>query len=317
MESQRLTIPKPEHGSLEWLRVRHRDERGLARVSASVAACVHGEHEFKPAGDFAVELLADEPEVTETNAAMERGNVLEPVVIDWASRIIGKTLQTPQEMFCYTEPGVRLIATLDAVDGNGGVYEVKTTRKRWNGVLPRYWYWQGVQQAICAGVDKITWVIFDSDLEITFHDQIVTSDEKQIHISAVREFLSDIDLGEIPAAAELSYENVTKLNLGGEPGQSVELEGDVFALLEELRHTQGIKKMSENREAQLKAQIARAMGEAEFGTIDGNVAVTWKHQSRTSFDQKRFQAEHPALFEKFQKSTKTRVMRIINKGEDK
>lgn len=309
-------IPKPEHGSMEWLKTRHRDERGLARISASAAACIHGEHEYKSAADFAIELLADDPEETETTPAMERGNRLEPVLIDWAGAMIGKTLQTPQEMYCATDAGVRLIATLDAVDGQGEVFEVKTTRRRWDGTLPRYWYWQGVQQAICAGVDKITWIIFDSDLNLHFHEQTVTSDEKQIHITRARDFLGDIDMGEIPKDVTLSYDNVAKLHKDGPSGETVEMDEDIIVLLMRLEMIDERMKELEESKSAVKAEIGTMMGNAEYGTFDGNLVVTWKRHKRTIFDQKRFQSEHPAMFDKFQKTSHSRIMRIVKKGEN-
>jgi predicted phage-related endonuclease len=311
-------IPKPEHGSLEWLRLRWRDEQGLSRVSASVAACVHGEHEFKSAADFAVELMSDDVETTETTQAMERGNRLEPVIIEWSSSLLGKKLTTPDTMYVYNEPGVRLIATLDAVDEDGAVYEVKTKRGRWDGKLPRYWYWQGVQQAICANVDEITWVIFDSDLEIHFHTQHVSSDEKQYHKTQVREFLGSVDLGEIPEVAHMGYENVVKLwKDANDPENTVEVDADIVPLVMRLEDIKQEKHRLNETEDAIKAAIGSMLKGAEYGTYDGNLVVTWKKQNRKSFDFKKFQSEHPALAEKYNKTTTMRVMRTILKGDSK
>lgn len=314
----RIRVNKPEHGSTEWLRLRWRDDNGLARVSASVAACVHGEHEFQSAADFAVELMAEDVQVSETTQAMERGNRLEPVIIEWASSLLDKQLRTPDQMYVYNEPGVRLIATLDAIDDDENVYEVKTKRGRWDGTLPRYWYWQGVQQAICADVDYITWVIFDSDLEIHFHRQDVSSDEKQFHITQVREFLGSIDMGDIPEIATMSYENVVKLWKNGEmPENSADLNADVVPLIMHLEDVKAEKLKLNATEDAIKTEIALMLNGAEYGRYNGDLVVTWKKQKRTSFDLKRFQAEHPALADKFQKTTETRVMRTILKGEKK
>jgi len=41
--------------------------------------------------------------------------------------------------------------------------------------------------------------------------------------------------------------------------------------------------------------------------------VTWKNSTRTSFDAKQFEAEHPALYAKFKKTSKFRTMRITAK----
>jgi len=44
--------------------------------------------------------------------------------------------------------------------------------------------------------------------------------------------------------------------------------------------------------------------------VDGATAVTWKQQSRQSFDGKRFAAEHPDLHKQYQTSSTYRVLRL-------
>ena len=179
----RYVINKPEHGSQEWLDARWKDADNKARISASVAGAVHGENPFTSAADLAFELLAAQPPTPQNpTQAMDRGNRLEPLIMKWAADLEGIELQSPNEMYCYDDGRANLIATLDAIDAQGIPYEIKTSTRRWDGVLPRYWYWQGVQQSICSGADVIEWVIFDSSMQIHRHTQYVTSDEQQIHI---------------------------------------------------------------------------------------------------------------------------------------
>ena len=224
------TFNKPTHGSPEWLAVRWKNNDGLARISASNAAAVHNEHPFMSGAELAVQLLSDEPPQPEQeNRAMQRGNTLEGPVRDWAGQLLNDPLITPCVMYAYEEDGVRLVATIDAVNEHGDVFEIKTKRGRWNGQLPKYWYWQGVQQAICANKDSITWVVFDSDLDIQFHKQVVTSDEKQVHISACRNFLAAIDMGMIPDGATATYRDLSNLYAGN--GTSVELNEEQAALV--------------------------------------------------------------------------------------
>ena len=110
----RTTVPKPPHGSLDWLRIRHRDEVGLPVVSASEAAAVHGMHRFKSKYGLAMEKIAAEPEVTETTRAMDRGNRLEPVIIDWASDDLGIDLVSPQLMYQYQGGFASMVASQHA-----------------------------------------------------------------------------------------------------------------------------------------------------------------------------------------------------------
>ena len=305
-------INKPPHGSQAWLDVRWENEKGEKRVTASVSAAVHGEHKYTTMADLAVELLAKQPpEPKEPNDAMRRGTILEGPLMKWAGEILGVDIREPQELYCYEEPGVRLLATIDGFDGSK-IYEFKTYNKRWQGQLPRHWYWQGVQQAICCDVDKVEWVIFDTELQLKFYTQTVTSDERQQHIDKVREFLGFIDVGMMPEGADPSYDNAVAMYPEGYEN-TVILDHSVMDSLERLALAREQKKQAELVEEQIKGEIAMMLQDCEYGSIDGTTVVSWKNSERTSFDSKAFQAEHPALYDKFKKTTKFRTMRIIAK----
>jgi predicted phage-related endonuclease len=306
----RTQIIKPKHGSQEWLTLRWKDEFGLARISASVAAVVHNCHNFQTPADLATELLADTPPVpSKPTAAMERGNRFEPVLLEWASDVTGQKITTPDVMYTYSEDGVRLIATLDGIREDGVPVEVKTTKKRWEGKLPDSWYWQGVQQAICTDSPTIEWVIFDGEQLMHFHTQTVTSDEKQKHIDRCREFLSAIDNGVPPAGVVLEYKHASEL-FPDSDGATVELPAEAQVLLDQLNKTKEIKKHLDDQENLLKGDLGVMLGEAEKGTINGKVVVTWKTVKKDSFDMSRFESEHPALVAKYRKQSQYRMMKV-------
>jgi glutathione peroxidase len=52
-------------------------------------------------------------------------------------------------------------------------------------------------------------------------------------------------------------------------------------------------------EEQIKGELAMQLQDCEYGSIDGTTVVSWKNSERTSFDAKRFEAEHPALYQKY------------------
>lgn len=308
----RFMIPKPTHGSEEWLRVRWKDENNWARISASVASCVHGENPYKTAGELAVELMADEPPKPQTPTQdMERGNRLEPVLIKWHMDMTGEEIVTPDSMYCYW----RLISTLDGVKPDNTPIEVKTTRKRWDGKLPRHWYWQGVQQALCTGSATVEWIIFDTDLVLYHHVQVVTSDEKTRHYAACVDFLEAVDEGRLPDVADVDLGLVNSLYPEGE-ANTVELPDSAEDLLNRITELRTLKKEVDNQEARLKGEVGLLLGTADTGTLAGGVAVTWKTTSRESFDLASFEKAHPALAAKFKKKQSYRVMKIhTQKGE--
>ena len=304
-------INKPEHGSQAWLDVRWQNDNGEARIAASTAAAVHGQHPFISVTDLAVELLSDTPpQPKEQNQAMERGNRLEPMIREWAASVYRFGITEPKTMFCYDEPGVRLIATLDGItDGNTPV-EIKTTTRKWDGELPSSWYWQGVQQAICVNADIVDWIIFDSTMQLNFHTQKVTSDEKRIHIEKCREFLACIDMGMMPDDAVLEYRHVQEIHLNAQPSKEIELPMSALDTLENYLAIKTQREQLETTEDLLKAELCNVLGDAEYGLIQDELVCSWKSSTRESFDSKAFKAAHPALFDKFKKTTTVRTFRV-------
>ena len=311
---QRYTIPKPMHGSQDWLNARWQGPNGK-RVTASVAAAVHGEHRFTTPADLAAELLASAPPVPkEQNKAMRRGTAFEPVIMALASQDLNVTITEPQDLYCFEADGARMMATMDGKDLSGQFYEIKTSNKRWTGELPRYWYWQGVHQAICTDAREIIWIIMDSTLELHYHTQTVTSDERQQHIQKVSKFLGFIDMGMMPENADPTYENAATIYPEGHDN-TVVLGHEIYDSLERLALARHQKAEAAAVEEQIKGEIAMLLGDAEYGSVDGTQVVTWKNSTRTSFDAKQFEAEHPALYAKFKKTSKFRTMRITAKEQ--
>jgi len=302
------TINKPEHGSQEWLRVRWENKDGKKLISASVAAAVHNEHPYTSSAELAAELLADNPPAPlPPTKDMERGNRMEPMLVQWISET-EVPLQTPDIMYGYERGNCRLIATLDAIDPEGKPYEVKSTRKRWTGELPDHWYWQGVQQAMCTGHDQVEWIIFDGDLDMHRYTQVVTSDEKQAHESAVAQFLESIDAGMMPEGAVASYEMVNKMYPQSTPSR-VEIGDEGMDAVMQLIDLKDAIKELEKQENELQAQIGEMLKDCEVGTFNGAEIVSWKTYSRETVDTKALTEAHPALVAKFKKRSQYRTMK--------
>lgn len=303
---QPWTVAKPEHGSVEWLRAR-KWRHGETLVAASDAAAVHGVHRFKSMAQLAVELLDPaDPVPSAPNAAMQRGNELEPLLLQWASQQLGTTVATPPLMYGYG----RCVATLDGITKDKQtIVECKTTVRRFDGVLPAYWKWQGVQQAICYGASRVWWVVLDGDLQLSMTEQIVTEDDMLEHLRAVDRFLAAIDMGMLPAEAVPTLEDIARLNREPSP-VPVELPVEAFDLMCWFHDVDSMAKQAKDNVEKVKAEIAALLGAAEVGLLDGKEAVTWKVSSRRSFDVARFEAEHPELAAQYQKTTTFRTLRV-------
>jgi hypothetical protein len=244
---------------------------------------------------------------------MERGNRLEDPIMQWASDRLAIPFVTPDEMFvAESKGGARMIATLDGFYEDGDtrkVLEIKTTTKTWEGDLPDYWRIQGIQQAICADVEEITWAVFDPSMKLHLHTQVITPAEQAEHISAVEQWLNAIDLGMTPSGVHWSYETITTRYPKPEP-KTVELPEDTLGLIEQLRHVKSELKSYQELEDQLKARICELIGDADTATINGTTVATWKGQTRDSLDIKAFKAAMPEIARQFSKQVTTRTFLI-------
>ena len=312
MGLHRYRISKPEHGGQDWLNIRFRDEQGNKRVSASAVAAIYDLHPFVPRDTYAAELLSDvAPVPIPPNPAMERGNRLEPFVLEWAADKLGITFDTPEEMFVVdTDGGARMVSTLDGFYEDGDirkVLEIKTTTRPWEGQLPDYWRIQGVQQALCADVHEVTWAVFDPSLSLHLHVQPVPDAEKQEHIKAVELWLNAIDMDMTPAGVKWSYETINRRYAKPE-ARTVELPSDATELVARLKHVKAELKSYQELEDQLKAELCELLGDADTGTVNGTVVATWKGQTRDSLDIKAFKAACPDIAKEFSRQTTTRTL---------
>jgi hypothetical protein len=266
---------------------------------------------------YAAELLGDvAPSPIPPNPAMERGNRLEPFVLEWASDKLGLRFDTPEEMFAAdSENGARMVSTLDGLweqDGKRKVLEIKTTTRKWEGQLPDYWRIQGIQQAICADVNQILWAIFDPSMILHIHVQHITQAEMDEHVAAVENWLNSIELGMTPTGVRWSYETVqTRYKESLNSTSNIDpVHKDLF---DRLRHVRSELESYKKLEDDLKAQICELMGQSDTAVMNGYTVATWKTQVRDTFDSKAFREAHPELARQFTKQTTTRT--FLLKGD--
>lgn len=85
-------------------------------------------------------------------------------------------------------------------------------------------------------------------------------------------------------------------------------------LINDLDKIQSIKasiKELETQEDEIKARVVYALKEAETLIYQGVKVATCKTQTRTIFDAKVFEKDHPELYAQYKKTSSTRVLRII------
>ena len=79
-----------------------------------------------------------------------------------------------------------------------------------------------------------------------------------------------------------------------------------------LRWCKERKKEIADVEAKARAEVEAALGDNEAGTLDGNLAVTWRSQKRRTLNQKALKEAHPILVEEFTAPTEVRRFEVID-----
>lgn len=307
-----IRIPKPPHGSIDWLLVRHRDENGNVTFGASEAGALMGVSEYSSLADLCVAKLS-EPEETPPTKAMLKGVIFEDALISHAATELGLALTTPAEMF---RKG-RFTATLDgATDDLATVVECKVTGAYTisdASDLPLPWVMQGHVQHYVTGAD-VWFSVFDRRQNLVVVQMPINENIIEELILQADRVGNSLDRGMIPdpAWADMTADLVQKAY---QPvaGKTVEADEQLVNWIVDLENTKRMIKELQADEDRAKDEIAKRMLDAETVTsADGSVLLSWKAQKgRTSFDAKAFEQDHPELFGQYKKEgTAFRVMRF-------
>lgn len=99
-------------------------------------------------------------------------------------------------------------------------------------------------------------------------------------------------------------------------GKQVEANFEQIKLGEELVAVQNRQKSDKAREDEIKLKIVSTMQDAEMMISQGKTLFTYKEQSSTRIDSTLLKKEEPDLFEKYSKTSSTRVFRISTKFKE-
>lgn len=305
-----MQIPKPPHGSLHWHQLRQRDEHNRIRFGASEAPILAGVSKYETLTSLALRKW-NPPATTEQNAAMMRGNILEPALITYAQQLLQQPIHTPEVMYAQG----RLIATLDGITQDGTtIIEAKTTvAYSSDDELPDEYFWQVIAQFACVPeATSALVVVLDKKMRLGSWSLERSSHESEIAELETRaeEIGTSLDIGELPADAIPTETEIKQLY--PTPIGTIELSSDDLFALEEWSAWKQQREIAEQAEQAARDKIARILGEHEQGTFGGVPVITFKSRKGSlRIDTKSLERDYPEIVANYKKvGATTRIMRL-------
>lgn len=309
------TIPKPKHGSKEWLLTRWRDDQGRCVFGASDIPALMNASPYKSRAELFADKL-HEPIEQADKAVFRRGNLLEPALLQAASDELGKKFFTPDSVY---RDG-RLSISLDGVDDEQAptiVIEAKTST-RYSiydaNDLPIEWLWQGwAQQSVLEC--PVWFSVLDRDLRIN----VVELPKNEVAIDALRletEVFGEWIDNNTPPMEEIN--NFTADDIARiikVTPTMCELDVTAAQLVIDLEKARAASKEASDAEARIKDALAQIMLNNEIGMFNGQKILSWQQQAgKMALDTARLRADHPELVKEYEKqSSPYRVMRTHRK----
>jgi predicted phage-related endonuclease len=311
-------IPKPTHGSQEWLLNRWKDDNGKCTFGASEAPALMGVSPYTSRAQLFVSKMSEPEPSDQDNPVFRRGHILEPALLTEASRLLGVNIVTPHVQYRKGRFTVSKDGVDDETSPNVGVEAKTTTKYSISSAddLPAEWLYQGWAQQWVLGV-PIYFVVLDRNMTISM---VELPDNR----SAIEAMLEQAELlgGLIDRKAqpewdldEFNAEDIA-LVFKQEP-TSVELPAEAIHFVHVLEEARAAKKEAEKNESSAKDALARFLQGNEIGVVEGRPVISWKeYKGRESVDVKALQASYPELCAEFTKQgAPYRVMKSLIKNK--
>lgn len=297
----------------EWLRHRQRS------IGGSDAAAIVGLSAYVSPYTVWADKLGKIPP-SEDNEAMRQGRDLEQYVAERFAEATGKKVRRENNIlinpdFPFAHANVDRI-----VIGEDAGLECKTTNqlnleKFKNGEFPDHYYVQCMHYMMVTGCSKWYLAVLVLGREFLWFE--IERDEEEIAALAKseQEFWKCVEQG-VPPAADGSKSTTDTIQTmfpdSSESSVSLFSFDNMLTQREDIKRSIGdLKALQDEIENKIKAY----MQDASRGESD-KYRVTWSTSERSSFDSKRFAADHPEMdLSKYFKTTKSRIFRVNKKGD--
>lgn len=298
----------------EWL------ERRRKSIGGSDAGAVLGLNKYtSPYALWAEKTGAVIPDDISDKESVRLGNDLEEYVAQRWMEATGKKLRKDNHIYTNTDYPFAHANIDRAVVGEKAGFEAKTTSS-WDivqqcreGNYPDTWYTQMVHYMMVTGLER--WYLGVLCLGKGFYEFTIERDEAEIAALAAEEerFWNHVVTNTPPAldGAESTTEALTVILGDSNPGSSVDLAGVSSYLSMYQRTKEQLDKLQTELD-EYKNHIMQYMGNAEKGSY-GDVSISYKSQSRKTFDRKAFEAANGKIPDCYFKESTSRPFKVTVK----
>lgn len=295
----------------EWLALRHK------YIGGSDAAAVVGLNSYMSAYSLWAEKTGRLPGF-EGNLATEVGTYLEDFVAQKFAEVTGKKVRKSNQSW-FNDQYPWAIANIDReIVGEDAGLEIKTTSelniKRFKGgEFPANYYVQCMHYMAVTG--KQTWYLAVLIGNREFKWFAIDRDEAEINalMDAERTFKMYVDSDTPPIADGASSTADTLFTMYP---NSIDTTIGIGSFEKDLDNYFRLKAQADDLDKQINGianRIKAHLGECERGEGE-KYKVSWKTQSRTTFDHKRFVANHPEMdVSQYFKTSQSRTFRVVEK----
>lgn len=243
-----------------------------------------------------------------------RGQRMEPYVIDLLSEETGLVIAKRGER--YLDPEFSFIAAeIDAEAESGENIEIKTCSpfkaREWGeqqtDAIPVHYTAQAMHGLMVTGKKVCVFgVLIGAD---DFRVYRVERDDETI--GAIRE--KEVQFWEMVTSLTppplTAVSDVMRI-FDRDVGTGIEADGKALDALLQLRELQARRKEITEEIEFAEQKLKIFMQDNSYISLQGKQLATWRTQSSTRFDIAAFKEAHPALYDAFKKTSKSRVFRI-------
>ena len=255
------------------------------------------------------------------NLTTKVGQYMEDLVAQLFTEETGKKVRRKNRMMVNDQFPWACADVDRLVVGEKALLEIKTTnsfpamRKIRGGEYPEQWYCQMTHYLAVTGLEKAYLAVLVNCRGLRIFELERDEDEIAALMDAERAFWEMVKQ-DIPPEADGSEATTEALGamFPEDNGETITLF-DASSLLEQRDRVLTAKKALEAEVDEINNQIKAEMGDTERAVCD-RWTVTWKSQSKKTFDRKALEADYPEIdLEKYYKTSSTRVFRVTEKKE--